>query len=79
MRFYCRKTGILRGGYYFSILRGVNLISHQEEFFLARNVYSYEKRKKELDKKKKKEQKRLLKLERKMNKEGESDPLADNP
>ena len=46
---------------------------------MARNVYSYEKRKKELDKKKKKEQKRLLKLERKMNKEGESDPLADNP
>jgi len=46
---------------------------------LARNVYSYEKRKKEIEKKKKKEQKRLLKLERKMNKEGESDTLADNP
>lgn len=48
-------------------------------FFLDRNVYSYEKRKKELGKKKKKEQKRLLKLERKRNKEVESDPLADNP
>ncbi len=46
---------------------------------MARNVYSFEKRKKELEKKKKKEQKRLLKLERKMNKEAENDPPADNP
>ena len=45
---------------------------------MAKNVYSFAKRKKELEKKKKKEQKRLLKLERKMNKEGENDPLVDN-
>jgi hypothetical protein len=57
----------------------ISVISPQEDFFLARNVYSFEKRNKEIAKKKKKEQKRLLKLERKMNKEGKNDPLTNNP
>lgn len=55
-----------------------DLPSHIQERILAKNYYSFDKRKKELAKKKKKEEKRLRKLEHKKGpQEGEGGSLPE--
>ena len=52
-------------GDYSRAISVADLPSHLQERILAKNYYSFDKRKKELAKKKKKEEKRLRRLERK--------------